>query len=185
MGIKNNFKIQTTQELHSEGWSTAKIANAKQNGELFQVFRGVYADHEVTPELVVDAVLKVNPEAVFEKRTALELYTGKPLTFPLQARTPSGVLLTGSRDLVVLRRSTIRAVQVCAGLPVVSVAEMVNSLLPERLNDPVPEVLIELMKKEYAGERGVKMLFWDLKNLGRISTSNVLWLNLKLRLKTL
>lgn len=102
MRKNKGFKIRTTKELFAKGWSKVQIARAKRHGEIFSVFRGVYTDQEITPELVAHALLKARPDVVFEKRTAFEIYTGKPLTFPLQARVPTGALLAGARGLVEL-----------------------------------------------------------------------------------
>lgn len=166
MGSKNGVIIRTTEELLAKGWTTAKIAWKKQKGKIFSVFRGVYADAEPTPEVVAEALLKVRPGVVFEKHTALELYTGKPLSLPLQARVPSGALRVGDSDVVELRRSRLKVFGICRGLPVASPAEVVNSLLPSDLNVPVSPELYQLMETHYAGKDGAMQLEMNLKYLG-------------------
>lgn len=166
MGINNGFTIRTTEELLAEGWTTAKIAWKKHKGEIFSVFRGVYADTPPTPEVVAHALLKLRPGVVFEKRTALELYTGKPLTLPLQARVPSGALRVSASEAVELRRSRLKVFHTCKGLPVASPAELVNSLLPNDPSTPAAQELYQVMEQHYAGKDGMKSLEKDLKYLG-------------------
>lgn len=173
METLSRFRIRTTAELLAEGWTKAKIAWERHKGKLFQVFHGVYADQEVTPEVVVQALLKVRPDAVFEKRTALELYSGQPLTFPIQARVSSNGLRLGAKDVVELRRSQLDSVNMCNGLPVASVADVVNSLLPKDPGEPILALLAPITEKFYAGRDGIERLQADLKNMGRGCKSRI------------
>lgn len=167
MGTHRGFTIRTTEELLAKGWTKAKIAWAKRTGKIFSVFRGVYTDAQPTPEVVAYALLKVRPDAVFEKRTAFQLYSGQPLTFPIQARVSSNALRLGSKDVVELRRSMLETVHMCAGFPVASVADVVNSLLPEDPNTPIPEIFAQIIEQFYAGKHGLERLQTDLKSMGR------------------
>lgn len=173
MGTFQRFYIRNTQELLAEGWTKAKIGWAKHKGNLIQIFRGMYTNQEITPELVAQALVKARPDVVFEKQTAMQLYTGEPLTFPLQARVSSTALRLGSSDQIELRRSRIRGGFFHEGLPVVSAVELVNSLLTENPNTANKDLLREFMETYYAGKQGIAQYVKDLKQLGRSSKARI------------
>lgn len=173
MGTINDYRIRTTKELIANGWTKATIAWATHTGRIHRVFHGVYTDQPPTPEIVAHALLHVRPDAVFEQRTAFELYNHKPLTFPLQARVPTGALRHQAHGLIELRRSKLHVTCKRAGLPVVPVAELANSLLPEDPTTPVPEELSTFVEQQYAGKHGMQHLLQDLKYMGRSQKTRI------------
>lgn len=122
-------RFWTYAELRGAGYSKKKVRKLKESGQLFRLFRGMYSNRPDLPEVLAFALVKSRNDIVFEGKTAIEIYTGRPLTFPLYARVKDRSFRTGLRGKVVLRRTRNLHRVVHEGLPVVSVIDLITSVL--------------------------------------------------------
>lgn len=169
----------TAQQLYQKGFTRSRIRYRINNGSLFRVCHGVYSFTPPTPEHFAFALMLLRPDAVFEKRTAIEICNGMKLTFPLQARVSTGNVRSDSKEFS-LRRSRLSQYQEVDGLRVVSAIDAVASLLPKSLKPAtlwgennvqrpitqVPDALIMTLEKQYRGRDGVADAHRDLKAMG-------------------
>lgn len=122
-------RLWTTAGLRGVGFHKGKVAALVKAGKLFRLFRGLYSNCPMSPLMLALALVKTRKSIVFEGKTAMEIYMGRPLTFPLHARVPDRSFRTGLQDKLVLRRTRNTHHVVIDGLPVVSVVDLLTNML--------------------------------------------------------
>lgn len=90
--------IWTTAEL-LKGKTRSELRTAVRSGELFHVARGIYSDTEPSTDLVLKALSKIRG-LVYTGWTAVDLYRGREIRWPVQARHDGGSRRTSEATIL-------------------------------------------------------------------------------------